>query len=135
MQSYAQQDGSKDEVPPIRTTTAEDTMDLVYRFAEEMPKFPGDDPNNALASYLKKNIKYPQVAVDSAKEGTVYVEFIVRKDSSVSDVKAVRGVKDCPELSNEAVRVISTMPKWIPGKMQGKPVDVMLVIPVKFSLH
>jgi TonB family protein len=133
-QSYAQQGGTAEEVPPINTTAVEDTTDQVYRYAEEMPRFPGADPNDALTTYLKKNIKYPQVALDSAKQGTVYVEFVVRKDGSISDVKAVRGVKDCPEFSTEAVRVISAMPKWIPGKMQGKPVDVMLVIPVKFSL-
>lgn len=116
-------------VPP---STA-DTTDPVFSYAEEMPKFPGEDPNTALQSYLKKNLVYPATGKECPKSGTVYVEFVIRKDGRVTDIKIVRGIPNCPAYADEVVRVFSSMPKWNPGKMNGKPVSVKMVMPVRFE--
>lgn len=109
-----------------------DTTDDVLVAVDESPEYPGG--NEAMLKYLQQNVKYPKDGLDSAKSGTVYVEFVVRKTGEVSDVKVVRGIKDYPSFGAEAVRVISEMPKWKPGLMNDKPVNVKMVIPVRFSL-
>jgi len=114
---------------PKSADTTEDVMDV----GDESPEYPGG--NEAMLMYLQQNVKYPQDGLDSAMSGTVYVEFVVRKTGDVSDVKLVRGIKDYPSFGAEAVRVISAMPKWKPGLMNDKPVNVKMVIPVRFSIN
>ena len=78
------------------------------------------------------NIKYPEVARTSGITGTVYVQFVVEKDGSISDVKVVRGIGGgCDE---EAVRVVKSMPRWKPGKQRGQPVRVYFTLPIEFKL-
>jgi protein TonB len=102
----------------------------VYDFVEQIPEFPGG--TNALHEYLASNIVYPQMALDSCITGSVYVKFIVRSDGTVSDVTIMRDIgAGCGE---EAVRVVSAMPKWLPGKQNGKPVNVYYKLPLKFVL-
>lgn len=103
----------------------------VLQFAEVMPSFPGD----SLASYIQKNLVYPQAEKEAGKEGTVYVQFIVEKDGSISNVRVVKGVPGAPGLTQEAVRIIRSMPKWNPGKMNGRPVRVQFVQPIKFRIQ
>jgi len=79
-----------------------------------------------------KNIKYPEQAVKEGIQGRVTVRFIVEKDGSISDVKPVLSVH--PLLNKEAVRVVKSMPKWTPGKQNGKPVRVRFNLPVMFKL-
>jgi protein TonB len=105
----------------------------VLVFAEEMPQFPGDE--GAFQKYLQENIIYPKSAVMAGKQGTVYVSFVVMKDGSIDSVRIERGVMNAPELDEEAKRVISAMPKWIPGKMNGKPVKIKMTVPIKFELQ
>ncbi|MFN3940550.1 MAG: energy transducer TonB, partial [Chitinophagales bacterium] len=98
---------------------------------EEMPTFPGGD--KALYEYLAKNIKYPAVAKDNGIEGKVYIKFVVNEDGSVSQVSLARGIGGgCDE---EAMRVVSGMPKWTPGKQRGKNVKVWYTLPVYFKLQ
>ena len=103
----------------------------VHDFVEQMPSFPGG--MGALMSWLSQNIKYPVIAAENGVEGRVIVQFVVEKDGSVNGVKVVRG-KD-PSLDKEAVRVVSKMPKWNPGKQRGKPVRVKYTVPVTFRLQ
>ncbi len=107
-------------------------QDEVLTFAEEMPQFPGGSA--AQQEYLRKTTIYPFNARDEGRQGVVYVNFIVRKDGTISDVKIAKGVKDSPDLDKEAIRVISSMPNWIPGKMNGKPVNVRMTLPIRFKL-
>lgn len=100
-----------------------------YRFVEQMPEFPGG--TDSLQLYLKKNIKYHNTNIDIS--GVVLIEFIIEKDGSVTNVKPI--VKAVPELDSEAVRVIENMPKWKPGRQQGKPVRVSYQIPIRFSIQ
>ena len=104
----------------------------VFRFAEEMPDFPGG--LDAFRTYLSKNIKYPVEERKAKIQGTVYISFTIEKDGSVSNVYAVKEVSGAPGLTAEAIRVISAMPKWSPGKMNGRPVRVEMTQPVKFVL-
>jgi periplasmic protein TonB len=108
------------------------TEDEIYSFVEEMPEFPGGQ--DSLNSYLRRNIKYPQFEKEQGKQGTVYMSFVVRKDGSITDVKVLKEVPGAPGFTKEAARVINAMPIWKPGKMNGRPVNTNLTIPIKFSL-
>ena len=105
--------------------------DSVYNNIEVMPEFPGG--MDAMMKYLSENIKYPEQAKEKNTQGRVLVTFIVEKNGSISDVKVVKGIGNgCDE---EAVRVISAMPKWKPGMQNGKKVRVSFAIPISFKLQ
>lgn len=97
---------------------------------DEKPSFPGGE--SAMKSFLKSNVKYPIVAQENGDQGCVFVQFIIEKDGSISDVKVDRG--DAPSLYKEAMRVVKAMPKWNPGKLKGIPVRVKNEVPVVFRL-
>lgn len=114
------------------TSTAQTKKnDMVFDVVEVMPQFPGGQI--AMLQYLMKNIKYPEQAMKEGIQGRVAVRFIVEKDGSISDVKPVLSVH--PLLNKEAVRVVKSMPKWSPGKHNGKPVRVRFNLPVMFKLN
>jgi protein TonB len=96
----------------------------------EMPVFPGGP--NALMKYINDNIIYPSSAVDNGIEGKVILRFVVWTDGSVRRIEILRGAD--PLLDQEAVRVISQMPKWKPGKNNGTPAAVWFSVPVTFRL-
>ena len=101
-----------------------------FMIVEQMPQFPGGEA--ALFEYLNKNIKYPAMAKENHITGTVYVSFVVKSDGKISDVKVLRGIAG--GCSEEAVRVISSMPDWKPGKQAGKAVAVNYNLPISFKL-
>jgi protein TonB len=98
---------------------------------EQMPVFPGG--TSELMSYLQKNLRYPQMAIDVGIEGRVILKFVVSKTGGISDVQVVKGID--PSCDREAVRVVSSMPNWIPGAQNGNPVAVYFTLPVVFRLH
>ena len=108
------------------TTTAEKVFDVV----DEMPSFPGGQ--GAMMEFLSKNIKYPVVAEENGIQGRVLVKIIVKKDGTIDSPTVVKGVD--PSLNKEAIRVVKTMPKWIPGKQKGEPVNVSFTVPVTFRI-
>lgn len=117
-------------VPVITEDEPEPIEEEIFTFVEEYPEFPGGD--KALREYILNNIKYPEVARTSGITGTVYVQFVVEKNGSISDVKVVRGIGGgCDE---EAVRVVKSMPKWKPGKQRGVPVRVYFTLPIELKL-
>lgn len=95
--------------------------------SEDMPTFPGN-----VQKWIGKTVKYPTLAMENGIEGKVLVQFVVERDGSVSNIKVVRGVD--ASLDKEAVRVISAMPKWKPGKQRGKAVRVSYTLPIAFQL-
>ena len=103
----------------------------IFTAVEENPKFPGGE--KAMYEYLSKNIRYPEMAAQNNIQGRVTVQFVVEKDGSIGEVKVVRG-KD-PDLDKEAVRVVKSMPKFIPGKMNGQAVRVWYTLPINFKLQ
>ena len=113
------------------TSTAQTKKnDMVFDVVEVMPQYPGGPI--AMLKYIMENIKYPEQAMKEGIQGRVTVRFIVEKDGSISDVKPVLSVH--PLLNKEAVRVVKSMPKWTPGKQNGKPVRVRFNLPVMFKL-
>lgn len=113
------------------TSTAQTKKnDMVFDVVEVMPQFPGGQI--AMLKYIMENMKYPEQAMKEGIQGHVTVRFIVEKDGSISDVKPVLSVH--PLLNKEAVRVVKSMPKWSPGKHNGKPVRVRFNLPVMFKL-
>lgn len=107
----------------------EEEQNKIFEVVEQQPSFPGGSVNG----WLAEHIKYPVVAAENGIQGRVVVQFVVEKDGSVSQVKVVRGVD--PSLDKEAQRVISSMPKWIPGKQNGVSVRSRFTVPVTFRLQ
>jgi len=114
------------------TSTAQTKKnDMVFDVVEVMPQFPGGQI--AMLQYIMENMKYPKQAMKEGIQGRVAVSFIVEKDGSISDVKPILSVH--PLLNKEAVRVVKSMPKWTPGKQNGKPVRVRFNLPIMFKLN
>lgn len=118
------------EVIPIESEPVDENTNEDFWIVEEMPLFPGD--SNALMTAIYKNIVYPQMAIEHQIQGRVFVGFVVNKFGKVDKIKIVRGVD--PILDKEAMRVISLLPDWSPGKQRGKPVNVAFVVPINFHL-
>ena len=102
-----------------------------YDAVDEMPQFPGGP--YALFEFISKNIQYPKEAEDANLQGRVIVSFVVEKDGSVSNAKVVRPID--PLLDAEALRVVNSMPKWIPGKQNGEAIRIKYTVPVTFRLE
>ncbi len=121
-----------DVAPVVQTkeeVEEEDTQ--VFFIVEEMPEFPGGEL--ALRQFIANSIKYPVIAQENGIQGRVYVTFVVDADGSVSEPRIARGVD--PSLDKEALRVVSMLPKWKPGKQRGKPVRVSYTVPINFQLQ
>lgn len=103
----------------------------VFENPEEMPSFPGG--RVALMKWLAKRMKYPKEAEEKGIKGRVICTFVVEKNGKITDVKVMRSVH--PLLDAEALRVVRSMPKWQPGKLNGKPVRVKFTIPLTFNLQ
>lgn len=103
----------------------------IFDSVEEMPSFPGGA--GALFNWLDNNIQYPETAKEMGVQGRVTVIFIVEKDGSISNAKVSRSLDK--DLDNEALRLVKSMPKWNPGKQNGKEVRVRYSVPVNFRLQ
>ena len=121
------------EAPEATKTVPQDEPkeDQIFQICEEIPQFPGGMVE--CMKFLGSNIKYPAEAVAKKLEGRVIVQMIIEKDGSITNTKVVRGVN--PLLDEEALRVVSAMPKWIPGKQRGQAVRVQYTLPIMFSLN
>ncbi len=99
--------------------------------AEHQPSFVGG--TIAMNEYYKRYLNYPKLAQETGIQGMVYVKFVVEKDGSLSNVTLLRGIGGgCDE---ESLRLVEEMPKWNPGLQNGRPVRVMLTLPIKFTLR
>jgi len=103
----------------------------VFDVVEQMPSYPGG--MGALMQYLSSNIKYPVIAEENGIQGRVICTFVVERDGSITDVRIAKSVD--PSLDKEAMRVVSKMPRWIPGKQNGSAVRVKYTLPVTFRLQ
>lgn len=109
----------------------EPVKEEIFTAVEQMPQFPGGD--GELLKYIATHIKYPTMAAENNIQGRVVVKFVVKKDGNVGDVVVIRG-KD-PDLDKEAQRVVKSLPKFIPGKMNGQSVSVWYTLPINFKLQ
>ncbi len=118
-------------VPEPEASSASSNESEIFYVVERTPEFPGG--MGELMKFLQRNVKYPTAAQQAGIQGKVVVEFTVKKDGSVADIKVIRSVN--PELDAEAMRVISVMPKWKPGEQRGTPVDARFDLPINFHLQ
>lgn len=116
---------------PVGPAPVEEETEEIFEVVEEAPEFPGG--MEKLYKYLGENIRYPEIAQENGIQGRVYVQFVVERDGSPTQLVIVRGVD--ASLDKEAMRVIKGMPKWKPGKQRGKPVRTKFTLPVHFRLQ
>lgn len=116
--------------PPVQKA---DTVKL-YNTSEvdEPASFPGG--NTALTAFLSKTLKYPQLAIEEGIGGRCYLQFVVEKDGSLTEITVKKKIPDCPECDKEAVRVVKLMPKWNPAKLKGEVVRSSFTMPISFRL-
>lgn len=130
VKTMAQTENEREIKTVQQTKTIAAGEEVVFTVVEEMPVYPGGE--EARMQYLASNIKYPEAARKQGIQGTVYVTFVIERDGSVTDVRVLRGIGGgCDE---EAVRVLSSMPNWTPGKQRGETVRVQFNTPIKFNL-
>lgn len=123
--------GEGDEKPTAAQVYEEDKSGQIFTVVEKMPQFPGGQ--GALIKYIEKNIQYPVIAQENGIQGRVSCSFVINADGSIENTEVIRGVD--PSLDKEALRLISTMPKWEPGIQRGKKVRVKYTVPVTFKME
>ena len=111
----------------------ESRIDEIYSTPDDPAEYPGG--NKEMLSFLSKNIKYPAEAAELGIEGKCFLSFTVELDGSLTNIKVVRGVRDCPACDKEAIRVVKLMPKWKPGKLNGQTVRSTFTLPIRFMLQ
>ena len=116
---------------PVEVEEEEVDEQQIFTIVEEQPEFPGGMAE--CYKWIGKNLNYPTISAENGVQGRVTVNFVVNADGSIVDVKVVRGVD--PYLDKEAIRVVSKMPKWKPGKQRGKAVRCSFNLPVRFKLN
>lgn len=99
-----------------------------YDYVDEKPEFPGG--GDSMVKYINTNRHYPEEAYQSGIEGRVTCSFIVHADGKLSHIKVLRGVE--PSLNQEAIRIVSSMPDWTPGKINDQPVPVRVICCIPF---
>ena len=105
---------------------------IPFQLVEEKPSFQGGDANQ-FSKWVNQRLVYPEIAKENGVQGRVTLQFTVEKDGSITKVKVLRGVD--PSLDKEAVRVVSSSPKWKPGKQRDRAVPVTYTFPVIFQLR
>lgn len=117
-------------LPAVEAEIPKEVADEIFTIVEEQPS-----PEGGLMSFyqfVSENMVYPSRAKRTGVQGRVFVQFVVEKDGALSDIQVVKGIGGgCDE---EAVRVITSAPKWSPGKQRGKPVRVRMILPIHFVL-
>nr|MBZ1362804.1 TonB family protein [Dyadobacter fermentans] len=119
-------------VPAAKAEAAgiEPKKEETFTFVEQSPQYAGG--NEAMAAFLRKNLKYPRPASQAGIQGKVFVQFTVGSDGKIENAAAVKGIGfGCDE---EAVRVVKMMKDWMPGKQAGVPVRVRFTLPIAFQL-
>ena len=114
----------------VQAQSATKQQDVVYDVCEEMPQYPGG--MGEMMKFLMDNVRYPQEAEKQKLEGRVIVKFVVEKDGQLTEFSVPSPCH--PLLDQEALRVVKSMPRWTPGKNEGKPVRVSFFLPVMFRL-
>ena len=104
----------------------------IYTYAEEMPEFPGGETE--MYKFIIKKLEYPSEAINNKIEGIVYLKFTILEDGTVSDIQVVSKKILGYGLEEAAIAVIKKMPKWRPGKQNGKPIPVYFNLPIRFRI-
>lgn len=121
----------KAQEPITKDSNSINEEEIIYTITETNPEFPGGD--KVMYQYLGKNMRYPSEAQDKNVQGMVYISFVVEKDGSITGVRCLKGIgSGCDE---EAMRVVKSMPNWIPGMQDGEIVRVRFNLPIAFKLQ
>lgn len=130
------------KVEAVEVEEVDEDISVPFAVIEDVPVFPGceNEPKakqrdcfqDKMNQHISKNFQYPEIAQEMGIQGRVYVQFTIAKDGSITDVR-MRGPDK--NLEKEAARIISKLPKMIPGKQRGKPVKVPFSIPINFKLQ
>ena len=122
------------ELPGSGDKVVEEVVEnKVYTYVEQMPQLPGGGGNGAIVAAIQKATKYPPLALRNQVEGRIFVSFTVNAQGDVSDVKVVKGLGS--GLDEETVRAVKTLPKFIPGKQNGRAVSVSFTVPITFKIQ
>jgi TonB family protein len=121
----------KNETKTTENISPKGAREEPYTAVQEMPKFPGGE--SALLEHIFKNLKYPAQSQKSGMQGKVYIRITISEDGSVKDPTIMRSLDTYCD--KEAIRVMNSLPKWNPGKQNGKSVPVYYVIPIEFKLQ
>ncbi|HOX82575.1 MAG TPA: energy transducer TonB [Chryseolinea sp.] len=124
-----------EEQTKLNPTFIDSKGKVVYNKAEVDPSFIGG--NDAMMKYLNDNIQFPKDAETEGLEGTVFVDFIITEAGDVREVNVINEIDEDVDqrFRDEAIRVVSAMPKWTPGTQRGKPVEVMYSLPISFEIR
>ena len=106
--------------------------DSVYSGSEQMPEYKGG--NVEMMRFIHKNLGYPECPKGIVGCFKCYMSFVVSATGKLKDIKILKGIKDCPEIDAEALRVMNMMPDWIPAKRLGVTVDFKMNLPIIFTL-
>lgn len=128
--AIAQADSANMTLPATPASDSISGEHLFIDYADEVG-FPGGE--KAMYGFIAKNLRYVSGCMDVV--GTVYISFIIEKDGSVSTIKELKGIPNFPAMTQEAIRVISIMPKWKPATQNGKPIRSRYTVPVRFTLR
>ncbi|MCS6991710.1 MAG: TonB family protein [Chitinophagales bacterium] len=112
------------------TVVEEEVKPQIFTYVEQMPEFPGGQAE--LMKYLQKNIRYPPAARENGIEGRVVLQFVVDENGNISDIVPLREIGG--GTTEEAIRVVKSMPPWKPGRQNGQPVKVYFKLPITFKL-
>ncbi len=112
--------------------TPRHTEEQVYTIVQQQPEFVGGQ--KAMAQFLRDNFHYPKKAQRMNITGKVFVRFIIKKDGTVDDASILKGISNCQECNEEALRLVRMMPAWEPGMQNGNPVSVYFNLPINFML-
>ena len=124
-------DNGKIDIADVKQAVTQEEEDKVYQVIEQMPQFPGGEQE--LLNYINKNIKYPVIAQENGVQGKVILRFVVSKTGMVDRVEVVRQLD--PACDKEAIRVVKSLPRFIPGKQNGVNVAVWYTLPVTYKLE
>lgn len=118
------------DIAELKDAVQDDSSEQTFTMVEQMPQFPGGEEE--LMTFIKKNLRYPAIASENGIEGRVTIRFVVSKTGEVTNIEVLRGLD--PSCDKEAIRVVKAMPKWIPGKQNGKTVQVYFTLPITFKM-
>jgi TonB family protein len=122
--------GTPPPPPKLVVEQTPETPGKVYTYVEQMPQMPGGGNNKAIVDYIKSKLVYPNIAAADRKEGIVFVSFIVSKEGQVKDAKIIKGLS--AEYDEAVIKAVQQLPRFTPGKQEGKAVDVSFTHPIQF---
>jgi len=119
------------DIADVKQAVTQEVEEKVYTVIEQMPQFPGGE--GELLKYISNNLHYPVIAAENGVQGKVILRFVVSKTGTVDKVEVIRSLD--PACDKEAVRVVKTLPKFIPGKQNGANVSVWYTLPITYKLQ